>query len=1017
MAKQVIASPIQLNHSILFAGKTSAQATLGVNTEQVIDGKAAQAALQQLAARLDILRTSLTQDDHGVLWQNVASQVEVSLNQLDWQTLDSEQITAQQQKLCAAFIERNDTQPWLNLTIAQLPQGQCWIHLSLPASNSDVFSLNRLMAFVLDEDVRQAMLQCDEDELVQYEDLAEWLNAYLLDDELEQVRQYWQKETLACAFNPQFGLAHYQREQGQDYDNIQLPLTELVAPMQALAQRHDANLSEVVCAGLRQVMADVAADGCLSRVMDSRNDEDLADAIGPLSRVLPIFADKQPSLSAQLELERQLSQQSLEYIECFSRPAKFEKSNMAFVFQSLRYAHQGVVSTIGGLIEPAKLQFTLVEQGDNSFLSVDFDTRFVAKATLTQWLKLWHQDMAMALGLPGVVATPVEPLAGPEVSHQGKGSVVAWFEQSVPSAKGKVISPDNSEMDLSALNDKANQLANHLTTLGVGRGAQVAIRLAPSADFIVAMLAVAKTGAAYIPIDTQLPPTRVASMLQAPEIKWLISDERLDECPVEQLLLSELSWTSLAVAFSAAKIQPEDTAYVLYTSGSTGKAKGVKISHKALLNHMAWMHERFGYQERDVFLQRTSVSFDASVWECWSPLLAGATMVIMDKEGNYDLGHMLSLIQQNRVSVLQMVPSQLEVLLEQSDVASVDSLRWLFCGGEALKTSVAANANTTFGCEVINLYGPSECCIDATYFAFDRLIDSDYVPIGKPVDNMRYLVVKDDGRYARVGETGELWLGGDSVFSGYQGQPELTELAITEVAGERYYKTGDFVRILPDGHLYFLERLDNQVKLNGFRIELEEIATLVEHHQLAAQAVCVCDKQSVSLSLFVRHASADAAQIKQLLSAHLPEYMVPELVQALDEFPRLANGKIDTKALRAMAQEMRHVPYVAPSNETERKLAEIWQSALEQSDPVGVNSDFFTIGGHSLVAIKVISRVVEHFGIKLTVHDLFECSTIASLALRMQEKAEQADNVQTSHSDAIVAMDTIADDDIEEFEL
>lgn len=1014
--KQVIASPVQVNQNSYTNPAGVPQASAAVTVDKPINAADTLRALQSLSERLEILRTGYGKDGHGVLWQQVNDGLTVELTELDWQGLENTQIKTQQQLLNTPFKAQDNTQPWLHLTCAILPTGQQWLHLAMPTANTDLFSMTRLFEFMLNAEVQQSLLNTDEDELVQYEDLAEWLNSFLLDDELEQARAYWQGERLTKAFNDNCGLAHYQRNQGEGYGKLAIDLGELYRPLTDLALSRDASFSDVVCAHLRQSLARISGEGSLSRVMDSRNDEDLQDAIGPLSRALPVVVDTAGvSLAEQVSAERKMRGDVLDYVECFVRPVRFEDKALPFVFQSVGFDRNAgaYIDNVSCLCEQGKLVFSLVEQGDKSFLSVDFDREFIAEAALKQWLEGCYNDLAVASGVSGNVVDDQLSLAGPQMPHQDKRNVVAWFEQRLNQAQGKVISPDLSSLSLFELNGRANKLANHLSAQGVGRNSQVAIRLTQSGDFITAMLAIAKTGAAYIPIDTQLPQSRVKSMLDGPQVKMVIGSETIEQCPVPQLMFNQIPWDGLDDSYDSSDIQADDIAYVLYTSGSTGKAKGVNISHRALVNHMAWMEQCFGYQADDVFLQRTSVSFDASVWECWSPLLVGATMVVMDKEGNYDLAHMLEVIRNNQVSVLQMVPSQLEVLLEQQGSTAVDSLRLVFCGGEALKTSVALGAKTTFNCEVVNLYGPSECCIDSTYLPFDATIKTDYVPIGKPVDNVSCLVVKEDGTAARFGEEGELWLSGECLFSGYQAQPELTAKATAEKDGVTYYKTGDFVRILADGNLYFLERLDNQVKLNGLRIELEEISSLVENHAMAAQAVCVCDKHTVGLSLFVRNTDKDEAAIKQLLGEHLPEYMVPDLVLEVEEFPRLANGKIDNKALIAMAGEKRQVPYVAPSNETEQKLAEIWQECLGSAEPVGVNSDFFAIGGHSLQAIKVISRIVEAFGIKITVHDLFENNTISLLAERMKQLGEQ----QSDDSPKIVALNELPEDETEEFEL
>ncbi len=544
------------------------------------------------------------------------------------------------------------------------------------------------------------------------------------------------------------------------------------------------------------------------------------------------------------------------------------------------------------------------------------------------------------------------------------------------------------------LDAAANRLARFLRARGVGPDTRVGVCLERSPELPLALLGVLRAGAAYVPLDPGYPAERLVSMLEDSGAPVVLTREALASRFggwAGGLLRLDSEAARIAAESPEAPsvdVHPESLAYVVYTSGSTGRPKAVGVPHRALANHMRWMQRAFPLTPDDRVLQKTPAGFDASVWEFWAPLVEGAALVMAPPEAHRDPDELLRVVRQERITVLQLVPSMLRALLERPGLEEC-TLRRLFCGGEALPTVLAARARAMTGAEVVNLYGPTEVCIDsvAHVFAGER---GATVPIGQPVDNVRAYVVDAAGAPLPVGFPGELQLMGAQTARGYLGRPELTAERfvpdeLSGVPGARLYRTGDRVLRLPDGVLEFLGRIDRQVKIRGFRIEPGEIESVLVDDPAVEQAVVMVwgEESGKRLAAYVvGTAELDVAQVRERLRAKLPEYMVPSAFVVLDRLPLNANGKLDRRALPAPEHTAARETYVAPRTAAEEVVAGIWAETL-RLERVGVAESFFELGGHSLLATRVASRIREVFGVELPLRALFESPTVAALAARV----------------------------------
>ncbi|MFJ7072212.1 amino acid adenylation domain-containing protein [Streptomyces sp. NPDC098781] len=538
------------------------------------------------------------------------------------------------------------------------------------------------------------------------------------------------------------------------------------------------------------------------------------------------------------------------------------------------------------------------------------------------------------------------------------------------------------------LNTRANRLAHHLRSLGAEPGSVVAVSVSRSAELVITLLAVLKAGAAYLPLDPDYPAQRLAYMLQDAAPVCAITDHA-DRLPrdtgtplvvLEGLDVSGRPWVNPGRALT-----PAHPAYVIYTSGSTGRPKGVVVSHGAIDNRLRWMQHEYRLTPGDRVLQKTPSSFDVSVWEFFWPLREGATLVVAEPGGHKDPVHLARLIREQAVTTCHFVPSMLQVFLAGPDAAGcADALRLVFCSGEALPRETAnAFARTLPGVELHNLYGPTEAAVDVTYHACVAG-DRGPVPIGRPVWNTRLYVLDAGLQPCPPGIPGELYLAGAQLADGYLNRPELTAARFVAdpfgPAGGRMYRTGDLARWTEQGEVEYLGRTDHQVKLRGQRIELGEIeAALAARPDVEGACAQVLDERLVGYVT----GGADPAAVRAALARELPEHMVPAAVVALDAFPLSPNGKLDRRELPAPvfagAEGARR-----PSTAREEALTLLFAQVLGV-DRAGPDDAFFDLGGTSLLAVRLVTRVREEFGVELTMGSLFEAPTPAALAARLED--------------------------------
>ena len=567
--------------------------------------------------------------------------------------------------------------------------------------------------------------------------------------------------------------------------------------------------------------------------------------------------------------------------------------------------------------------------------------------------------------------------------------------QAVRTPDAPAVLDGGRELSYAALDGRANQLAQHLRRAGAGPGSLVCVCLPRSTDLIVALLAVWKAGAAYVPLDPDHPPQRWG---------WLLADCGANLLLTERALAEEVGETGATPLFPAALsfveagsddaphagVTADSAAYAIYTSGSTGRPKGVVISHAGIANRVMWTVRRHRLDHTDRVLQKTTVGFDAAGWEIFAPLVSGGAVVLAPAGADRDPAALLRAVAADRVTVLQVVPSLLKLLVDEPNWDGCGSLRLLFCAGEPLHAELCRRLAQRTRARVFNTYGPTECAIDVTAHQVDPAQTGGPVPIGRPITGMRVLVLGPAGNLAPVGVPGELHAGGPGVARGYLGQPALTaERFVPDPygpPGSRLYRTGDRARWRPHGALEYLGRLDGQVTVNGVRVEPVEVETALAAYPGVQDAVVTPFRGvdgGTRLAGYVVCPTGDVRpdQLRGFLRRTLPEPLVPSAFIAMEAFPTTPSGKVDRSALPDPSRDQRagRPPYVPPRTPAEQTVVHVWERLLD-IDGVGAHDDFFRLGGSSLSLVRLASRLGAAAGREVTIAELVSASTVDSQA-------------------------------------
>mgnify|MGYP000020163943 CR=1 FL=1 len=656
--------------------------------------------------------------------------------------------------------------------------------------------------------------------------------------------------------------------------------------------------------------------------------------------------------------------------------------------------------------------FNINETREGLKVDCDFNTDLYDHATIARWIGYFETLLQSIIENPDETLSKLEIL--PDDARQmlisgwndtataypmQQGIHDLFMEQAAQTPDLIAVQHEARSYTYRELNERSNQLANHLLSRGVGIEDFVGLFVGRSADMLVGLLGILKAGGAYVPMDPDFPNQRVSYMIADAQMKYIVTEQSLtDSLGSTQagVICLDGDWQTIAAqptTAPAVTVEPENLAHVIYTSGSTGDPKGVQIKHKSLTNLIYSLLEQPGIGPNDVVLGMTTVSFDIAALELFTPIICGGKVVIVGREIATDGFALAESVEKYEITVLQATPTSWRMLVEAGWQGQPNIT--MITGGEALTTDLAKQL-VPLGGKLWNMYAPSESTI---YSTIQHVASADEtITIGVPLANTQIYLLNDELQLVPPGTVGTIYIGGTGISRGYLNQDAMTaerfiSNPFSDEAAERIYNTGDLARYLADGQIEYLGRNDSQVKLRGYRIELGEIESMLGRHpDILQNAVIVREdtpgnKQLVAYYILEERSTATWAELRHYLGEYLPDYMIPVVAMGLDAMPKTPNGKIDRKAL-PMPTDLRSgvddTTYVAPTTQTEQEIVEIWQTVMGL-DKVGIHDNFFDLGGHSLHATRVLARLRNDLNVEVPLRTMFTTPTVAGLSAAVTE--------------------------------
>lgn len=585
--------------------------------------------------------------------------------------------------------------------------------------------------------------------------------------------------------------------------------------------------------------------------------------------------------------------------------------------------------------------------------------------------------------------------------------IISYISENAKKNPDKVaLSFNGKKMTYKEFDEKSNSVANYILQNKLPRNAIVGVMCERSFEMMIAIYGILKAGCVYMPIDPHFPKERIDFMLEDSKAPIIFTQTAWLEniaSDVQKIDLNNFNYNLYDNKKVNSGVNSQDVAYVIYTSGSTGKPKGAQIQHHSVINRIKWMHDKYPLLENDVVLQKTPYTFDVSVWELFWWSMYNQSLEILIPEGHKDPQEIINAIEVGKVTHMHFVPSMLNAFLEYLSVnrelvPKLKTLKYVFASGEALQSEHVRKFYELLGengTTLHNLYGPTECTVDVSYYDCDKNNIPESIPIGKPVDNTQLLILDKACKLLPIGVSGELHISGVLVGKGYVNREELTKEKFIKnefYDSETMYKTGDLARWLPDGNIEYLGRIDNQVKIRGLRVELGDIETAILKYDGMSNCVVTVIEiygEKYLCAYFTATKKVDTKDLKKNLIKALPEYMVPTYYVELEKMPLNHNGKIDRKVLPKPSLD-EDEEYVAPSDETEKQIQEIVNKIIKK-EKLSVTSDLLSCGLSSLGVITVITELsIHNWNIK--VKDFYECRTIRSIANKIKNSKEDVDS-------------------------
>jgi amino acid adenylation domain-containing protein len=872
---------------------------------------------------------------------------------------------------------------------------------------------------------------------VQFADYALWQRRFLQGDRLEAHLGYW-RETLKDVTPLQFPLDR-PRAATRSFRGARLPVKfspDFTAQLQSFSHAEEATLFMLLLSALQATLSRYTAqtDITLGTAIANRHQPELDGLIGFFVNTLVLRTDLggDPTFRELLQRVRETTlgayaHQAVPFERIVQALAPRRAANRNPLFDAMLFLqnvpppHLNIPNIRADFLELEQrtsefdFVFDLTETPNGLQGFCEYDTDLFDAATMRRLIGHFQTLLAHAVSHPDAPVSALPLLTVPERTQL----LVDWNQTARPYPDPRLTIPDlfeqqaartpdqtaarmgGEQLTYAALNARANQVAHQLLAQGVQTESIVGVCLERSLEMLAAVLGILKAGAAYLPLDPAYPLDRLQFMLADSGAGWLVTNpkqrEKFNSFSGKIVDITDSALAQNPTSNPARGISGENACYIVYTSGSTGRPKGVTGLHRAALNRFQWMWETYPFTPGEVCAQKTALSFVDSVWEMFGPLLAGIPLVVIPDAQLKDTRAFVDVLARERLSRLVLVPSLLRLMLETfPDLdARLPDLRLWVSSGEALPQDLADEfARRLPGRILLNLYGSSEVAADSTFHEIRR--PGTPARIGRPIANTQVYLLDAHRQPVPLSVTGEIYIGGMGLSRGYWQRPDLTAERFlpnpfSDQPDSRLYKTGDLGRYWPDGSIEYIGRVDFQVKIRGFRVELGEVQNVISQHPAVKQALVVTRESAEGPRLVAYTVASSGADMSQLelrkfAESRLPEYMVPSAWVSLEAFPLTPSGKIDQRALPAPGANIETgKTYVAPRNEMELRLVKLWEHLLETS-PVGVEDNFFEIGGHSLLVVRLMTQLEKELGKPLSLALIFHAPTIALMANALRDQ-------------------------------
>lgn len=991
-------------------------------------------SFNEIVRRHEILRTSFPSID-GTPVQLIAPAMTLRVPLLDLSSLPEEERDAEVRRLAEEHSHRPFVlaeAPLLRATVLRLGDREHAVLVNIHHIVCDGWSIDILSREIgiLYEAFRTEQASPLPELSLQFSDFAQWQRQWLSGEVLESLLSYWKNKLEGMPLLLNLPTDH-PRSQIQRFRGAARGLRLSLNLREALKEfnrREGVTLFMTLLAAFQTLLYRYTAqdDINVGIPIAGRQQLETQSLIGFFLNVLVIRARLKDDLTFR-ELLRQTRESVLEAHEHQDLP--FEKLvealrpkrslsyepivQVAFVFVVTPDA-AGKESELKGeglstRNETTKYDLTLYvqETKDALMLDIQYSSDLFDNTTIARMLTHYEIILKEIVANPGQQVSKLRLLLDSERrqmfadwndtrrAYPSDQCINELFEQQVArTPKAAAVLCGDEQLTYEELNRRANQLAHHLRSLSVGPEMLVGVMMERRIEIVIALLGILKAGAAYVPLDPAYPAKRLSFMLDDSRASVLLTETSLlERIPAEhatRAICLDADWSRITAGLPDTNpevlARPENLAYVIYTSGSTGRPKGVAIEHQSATAFIDWAGEVFDRQDLQGVLLSTSVCFDLSIFELFVPLSRGGRVILVA-----NALQLAELPDTAEVTLINTVPSAMTELLRMRAVPG--SVRVVNLAGEPFNEELVTNIYATTHVErVYNLYGPTE---DTTYSTYTLLRSGEHVTIGRSIANKQAYILDANLQPVPIGVRGELYLGGVGLARCYLDRPELTAekfIPSPFSAGLRLYKTGDLARWLPDGNIEFFGRIDNQVKVRGFRIEAGEIETLLNKHPEVQASVVVAredgagEKQLVAYLVPQRPGEIEVLprNVRSYLKETLPDYMIPSFITTIDALPLTPNGKIDHKALPEPGEIVKARSYVAPNNALESQLARIWEELLGVTQ-VGIRESFFELGGHSLLAVRLMAKIRKQFGKDLPISALFNNETVEELAKALSE--------------------------------